>query len=157
MTFWRTYYHIVWATKERRPLISPEVEKFLAAHLQRKAENLGVRIFALNGWVDHIHIVVSIPPALSVAEVVKSLKGSSSHDWNLLHKDEDQFTWQVGYGVFSLGERQRSFAEDYVNNQKIHHQNQTTNTWLERVSKDDEDWRGVREEAGVYAVEEMPF
>ena len=159
MSFWRIYYHIVWGTKGRQPLITPEMEAFLAAHFHRKADESGMRIFALNGWTDHVHMIVSIPPKLSIAEAVKSFKGSSSHDWNLLHKGEETFAWAQSYGVFSLGERQRGIAEEYVRNQKDHHQNKTTNPWLEREIEDDEEGSGVKEKAEAYwtSGDAMPF
>lgn len=160
MSFWRIYYHIVWGTKRRKLIITPEMEAFFVEHFHRKADELGLRIYALNGWTDHIHMVVSIPPKVSVAEAVKRLKGSSSHDWNLLHKGEETVAWAESYGVFSLGERQRGFAEEYVRNQKSHHQDNTTNAWLER--EDDEGRAGVtgvKEQAGEYVSsrDEMPF
>lgn len=75
MSFWRTYYHIVWTTKNREPMITPEVEPRLFAYIVGKAAELGVYVYAINGWVDHVHLVVAIPPKRSVADVVKMLKG----------------------------------------------------------------------------------
>ncbi|OGO35984.1 MAG: hypothetical protein A2W35_18075 [Chloroflexi bacterium RBG_16_57_11] len=66
--------------------------------------------------MDHIHLIVSIPPHHSVAEVIKSLKGASSHDLKLAGVLGKDFAWQRGYGVFTLGERQRKDAEAYVLN-----------------------------------------
>ena len=138
MSFWRTYYHLVWATKARQPLITPEIEAFLIEHFLRKAAELDVQVYAINGWADHIHLIVAIPPSLAVSEVVKNLKGSSSHDINAYNKTPTPFAWQRGYGVFSLGERQRGIAEAYVHNQKNHHREQTVNTWLERCEDKDD-------------------
>ena len=70
--------------------------------------------------------------------MVKHLKGASSHDLNHSVSLDYQFAWQRGYGAFSLGERQRPAAEAYVLNQKQHHQQQTTNAWLERDAEFDE-------------------
>jgi putative transposase len=125
MPFWRLYYHLVWSTKDRLPLIDAAMESRLFPYLRDKAHQLGCKVVAVNGWVDHVHIVICIPPKLSIAEVVQALKGSSSHDIVDLY-------WQRGYGAFSLGESQSHFAVEYVNNQKEHHAQQTTNQWLER-------------------------
>jgi putative transposase len=139
MSFWRTFYHIVWARDERRYLISPEVERRLYPYLIRKAtQEMEAYVYAVNGWHDHVHLVVALPPKYAAADFMKLLKGASSHDLNHDGGFQGSFAWQRGYGVFTLGERQRPLAEAYVNNQKRHHQQQTTNAWLERADEQDE-------------------
>ena len=138
MSFWRTYYHIVWATKNRAPLIKAEFEATLYQYLVFKAQSLETRIYAINGWFDHVHIVGAIPPKHAVAHVVKQLKGASAHYLNHVVQVPDKFAWQRGYGVFTLGERQRANAEAYVAQQKQHHMQQTVNAWLERTDAFDE-------------------
>ena len=137
MAFWRLYYHLVWATKNREHLIRPEIENRLYAYIISRAAELGVYVYAINGWSDHIHLVASIPPKHAPSYVVKCLKGASSHDINQAGQLA-QFAWQRGYGVLSLGERQRSLAEAYVTGQKAHHELRTTNGWLERYEECDE-------------------
>ena len=132
MAFWRLYYHLVWATKNRERLIQPDIERRLYGYIVNKATELGVTVYAADGWYDHIHLVVSIPPKHAVAYVVKCLKGSSSHHLNHSAALEYAFAWQRGYGALSLGERQRPTAEAYVANQKQHHGERATNPWLER-------------------------
>ena len=139
MSFWRNYYHIVWATKNREPLIQPSIEPILHTYLVNKGREIGVVTYAINGWVDHVHLVVAIPPKLSVATAVKRLKGASSHYVNQVLRSENlAFAWQRGYGCFTLGERQRAAAEAYVRNQKQHHAEQTINRWLELETHLDE-------------------
>ena len=138
MPFWRTYYHLIWATKNRADLIRPELEAVLFQYLINKAAEMDVRVYAIDGWTDHLHLVVSIPPKHAISAIVKRLKGSSSHYLNESGLSEDAFAWQRGYGVFTLGENQRARAENYVRNQKEHHRRQVTNDWLERVDAFDE-------------------
>jgi len=83
-------------------------------------------------------MVVSIPPKLAVAEVVKRLKGASSHYLNHEAAIDVAFAWQRGYGALSFGERQRPIAKAYVAKQKQHHEDKTTNAWLERYTELDE-------------------
>lgn len=128
----------MWATKNREHLIVPTIEARLYAYIVNKAAELGVYVYAIKGWYDHIHLVVSIPPKHAVAYVVKRLKGASSHDLNQAGGLDYQFAWQRGYGALSLGERQRPKAEAYVENQKKHHEQQTMNAWLERYAEFDE-------------------
>ena len=138
MPFWRTYYHLIWGTKFKNPSIQPDIEPRLYSYLINKSKELGVIVYEINGWVDHVHLIVSIPPKHSVSYVVKRLKGASAFDLNQSGALEDHFQWQRGYGVLTLGEKQRAFAEGYVHNQKEHHRQQTTNTWLERSDEFDE-------------------
>ncbi len=132
MSFWRLYYHLVWSTKNRLPLITPEIEPGLFSYFQRKAAETGSFTHAINGGKDHLHLVVAIPPELSIAQFVKLIKGSSSHYVNYTIQPEFTFAWQRGYGALSLGEKQLQLAIDYVDNQKQHHAHQTTISWLER-------------------------
>lgn len=133
MALWRLYYHIVWATKKREPLITNDIEEKFYGYLIGKADHLGCIIHAIGGIEDHIHLVVSIPPKLSIAEFVKTLKGSSAYHYNhSLGNVKQQFGWQEGYGVFSVGGKQLQEAIDYVHNQKIHHFNGTTIALLEQ-------------------------
>ena len=164
MSFWRVYYHLVWATHDRRPLISPSVEALLFPYLEKKATEFQTVLYAVNGTEDHIHLVAAIPPRYAVAEVVKSLKGASSHFLN--HSSlAIEFSWQRGYGVFSLGERQRPAAEAYVRAQKEHHRQGTTNAWLERIEEVDEgpatpETAVIREPAAIYRAfgeDDIPF
>jgi len=169
MSFWRAYYHLVWATRERARLILPEIEARLYAYLIRKAAELGVYVYAINGTENHIHLITAIPPKLAPAEVGKRLKGASSHYLNHDITLNDVFAWQRDYGLLTLGERQRSRAEAYVAAQKHHHRTQNTNAWLERCAEFDEGPRDagivvegvpavVREPGANYASnDEFPF
>lgn len=138
MSFWRLYYHLVWATKNREALIQPETEERLYAYTVRKAAESNVCVYAINGWYDHVHLLVAIPPKHAVADVVKRLKGSSSHYLNHAGGLDYEFAWQRGYGALTFGEGQRAKAEAYVRAQKDHHEQQTANSWLERCSEFDE-------------------
>jgi len=156
MAFWRLYYHLIWATKNRERTITPVVEARLYPYAVSKASELDVYVYAINGWHDHIHLVVAIPPKHAVAEIVKRLKGASSHYLNYDLRLDRQFAWQRGYGILSVGERQRAIAEAYVENQKQHHEQQTTNVWLEQTDELDEGPAeiGVSYERSTYALRE---
>lgn len=120
MSVWKTYYHLVWATYQRRPIITETSEPKLYDYITLKCEELHCPLYAIGGMSDHLHIVVSIPPNLSIAEFAKRIKGSSSRFMNQCRLGY-QFTWQREYGVFSLGSKQLDRAIDYVQNQKAHH------------------------------------
>ena len=134
MSLWQLYYHIVWATKQRLPLIIPSKESELHNYMIGKSDALGCIVHAIGGMEDHIHLVVSIPPTIAISDFVKKIKGSSSYYLN--HNTpftSNKFSWQEGYGVFSLGSKQLEQAVTYAKNQKTHHLQGTTNPHLEKV------------------------
>lgn len=142
MSFWRLNYHLIWVTKNRFPYIDSQTEELLFPYITQKAFQQNAIIYAINGVEDHIHTVLSIPPSLAISDYVKNIKGSSSHYLNteIFH---GSFAWSRGYGIFSLGERQRNTAIDYVRNQKLHHKQNTTNPWLEKYLDDEEELHGI--------------
>lgn len=122
MPLWKLYYHLVWSTKERQPLITSTREPQLYRYLHDKTNAIDCICHAVGGMSDHIHLVVSIPPKLAISEYVKQIKGGSSHFVNQILPAEDlAFAWQAEYGVFSMGESQAPNAIAYVQNQKYHH------------------------------------
>lgn len=73
MALWRLYYHLIWATKERQPLITPNIETKLYSYIIGKADALGSIIHAIGGIENHIHLVASIPPKISISDFVKNI------------------------------------------------------------------------------------
>ena len=83
-------------------------------------------LHGLGNVTDHIHVVASIPPVLSVAACVKQLKGASLRAVNLQARAGQLFRWQEGYGALSFGERSLATVVAYVHNQPRHHRERTT-------------------------------
>jgi putative transposase len=137
MPFWRRYYHLVWSTKNREAIITPQIETRLYAYVINKAAELGVYTCAINGDPQHTHMVVASPPDLALSKLIQEVKGASSHAINQ-QGIGFKFAWQRGYGALSLGQRQLDRAVAYVERQKEHHRDQTTHLWLERYSEFDE-------------------
>jgi putative transposase len=132
MALWQLYYHFVWGTAGRSPLITPSREAALYPYIRGKADYLSCQLHAIGGIENHIHLILSIPPKHSISTVVKQLKGSSAHHLNHGETDDcGQFRWQQDYAVFSLGPRRLDWAIAYVNNQKHHHATGQTVSSLE--------------------------
>jgi putative transposase len=121
MTFWRLHYHLIWATFEREPSLITDREKIFYGVLYGKARELGLFVHAAGNIEDHVHIVVSIPPKLAVAECVRQLKGASAFALNHTFGDAGKFQWQGGYGALTVDERSLPAVIAYANNQKEHH------------------------------------
>ncbi len=137
MPYWRLFYHVVWATKGREPLIGDSFVSALYQRVTDKAVQLGSSVHAVGGTEDHIHLAVSVPPIIAVSELVRQVKGGSSHFINHELDLPVSFAWQTEYGVLSFGQKQLSGVIEYIRGQKQHHAQQTTIPILERLSRED--------------------
>ena len=118
-TSYALYYHLVWAVKKRFHLITSSIKADLEKNLKRKCEQLGVHLLAVGLNSEHVHCIISLRPTHYIPEVVKELKGFSSHEVN---KGEEEFIkWARGYSVRTVSERNLTAAIKYVENQGKHH------------------------------------
>ncbi len=138
MAYWRLHYHLVWATFKHEPMIDREREKVIYGTLYNKAKELGLIIHAAGNVEDHFHVVVSIPPKLSISDCVRHLKGASAHAVNHMLSSATVFKWQEGYGALSLGERSLPTLIAYANNQAQHHRDNTMVALCERMTEEDD-------------------
>ncbi len=133
MPYWRIFFHIVWSTKNREPLIRSIWENELHGYMWGKSTALGCLPHAINGLADHVHLAISIPPVQSISRIIGQIKGSSSRYINRELETTEVFAWQAGYGVMSISERGLLHVIQYINQQKIHHLASSTIESLERV------------------------
>jgi putative transposase len=113
--------HCVWTTKERRPLIKPELQSRLWPYLGGIARENKMKALLVGGVEDHVHALLSIPSALSVAKSIQLLKGNSSKWIRDSFKEQWGFEWQEGYGAFSIGISGLDDTTEYIQNQEQHH------------------------------------
>ncbi len=121
MPFSRMRYHLVWATKNREPLITPEMEELLRSTLFHHAESIGCKIVVTGNVADHIHLILAIPPSRAASDVVRELKTATSRAIRRHFPIGDYFAWQKGYGIFTLNANHFQEAVSYVVHQKEHH------------------------------------
>ena len=134
-TYTQIFYHLVWSTKDREPFITPAIERRLYGLLRSLCVELGADVHALGGVEDHVHLVVSIPARIALAEVVHKLKGTSSHYFN--HRDDgSRLYWQPGYGALTFSRRDLSRVTEYVRNQRQHHRDGRLSAEMERWGED---------------------
>ncbi|TMC59638.1 MAG: IS200/IS605 family transposase [Chloroflexi bacterium] len=152
MSYWQLYYHVVWATKHRVPILTPPIEETVHGMLRRKAVALEATVFALNGPEDHIHMVVAIPPKIAVATFVGQVKAAVSTTSNKESGAMQSLYWQDAYGVFSFDRKRLPNYVAYVEKQKEHHTNGTTIPILERAGGDIV--KAVREPFEVYEMDD---
>jgi putative transposase len=132
----RLFYHLVWATKNREPVIGPEEEAIIRRSFALTFVDLEAIPHAVGVMPDHVHVAVFAPPKFSPAELVKRLKGGSSRALNLEgpRREQETFAWQGEYGVLAFGEQALPTVIEYVSNQPAHHAARSLWPGLERFS-----------------------
>jgi REP element-mobilizing transposase RayT len=115
--------HIVFSTKDRTPLITPEVRPDLHAYLATVTRNAGSECYRVGGVADHVHLAIRLSRTITIAHLVEELKTSSSK-W-LKTQSLAKFAWQQGYGAFSVGPSDLEALRKYIDNQEEHHRAHT--------------------------------
>ncbi len=113
------YTHLIFGTKGRLPLISPDIEKQLHSYIAGTLKNIGSPALKINSVPDHIHILFKLSKNYSLAKVVEEVKKQSSK-W-MKEEGVKGFTWQIGYGAFSVSSSKIETVKKYIINQKEHH------------------------------------
>ena len=133
MPYHQLFYHLVWATKNRQPLLTPDIEPIVHGLLRSKAIGLDATLFALNGMEEHVHMVVSIPPAIAVSTFIGQVKGVASTRFNKGGHGSVLF-WQEEYAAFTFDAKRLPNYVAYVQRQKEHHSQGTIIPLLERTA-----------------------
>ena len=120
-TRWNCKYHIVFAPKYRRQIIYGKIKQDVGIMLRKLCEYKQVEIIEAEVCKDHIHMLVSIPPKYSVAQIVGYLKGKSSlmifeKYANMKYKYGNRHFWCRGYYVDTVGKNKKAI-EEYIRNQ----------------------------------------
>jgi REP element-mobilizing transposase RayT len=131
MPYCRLFYHFVWATKERLPLITDEYQEPIYRVIAKKVGELRGIVHALNGLPDHVHLVATVPPSVPLSTFIGQIKGSSSHLAQRLRGDVPKFAWQTEYGVISVSEAHLPVVVRYVRLQQQCHTTRSLNHSLE--------------------------
>jgi putative transposase len=114
----RNYIHLVFSTKERARFISKEHQPNLWGYVAGICRNYDMVPIAVGGRHDHIHLLFHLPPTLTLSKAVSAVKANSSR-WMKEHKPD--FTWQEGYGAFSVSASNLDPVVKYIHNQDGYH------------------------------------
>jgi len=124
-TYTQILYQIVFSTKERKPVLLKESRPLLLKYIYGVLRNKNCHLYRINCIEDHIHILLSIHPSVSLSSLVKDIKISSSS----FVKENNLFPgfsgWQEGYGAFTYSYGEVNKLIEYVKNQEEHHKNIT--------------------------------
>ena len=117
--------HIVFSTKNRVPLIRPEIEPELYPYLVSTCQACHCPAHAVGGTDDHVHLVYSFGRTVTTAQLIEEIKKSSSKWIKTKGQPYGHFTWQAGYGAFSIGQSQLEAVRQYIAGQREHHRRRT--------------------------------
>jgi REP element-mobilizing transposase RayT len=120
-TFSQIFIQVVFAVKGRETLLSADwrvdVFRYMAGIIREKEQ----KPIIVNGVSDHVHLLVGLRPAMSLAALVRDVKNNSSNFINQKKWVRGKFAWQEGYGAFSHSQRELDAVYKYIQNQEEHH------------------------------------
>ena len=118
----RNHLHIIFGTKGRRASIKPQVQEHLWAYIHGIARNYKMDLEAIGGTDNHVHLLLVLPPKLSLSHALRAIKANSSK-W--MNESGHLFAWQEGYAAFSVSASLMEAVSEYIRNQKEHHKKRT--------------------------------
>ena len=110
--------HVVFSTKNREPMISADLKPSLLAYIGGIIRELDGKLLAADGTSDHVHLLMRLPPKLSLADGLRVIKTKSSRWAREAHA---RFQWQAGYAAFSVSQSNVAAVARYVRDQEKHH------------------------------------
>ena len=134
MPYTRLFYHFVWTTKDRQPLITEANHAPILKAIAAKVIQLKDICHAVNAVSDHVHLVATVPASMTLGIFIGQVKGNSSHLASRLSGDGtlQAFEWQSEYGVMTISESHLTNVVQYVLDQQKHHGTGDLNARLER-------------------------
>lgn len=124
-TYTSLHYHFIFSTKNREPWLVPNIEQRIWQIVGGVARTHKMIALQVGGVEDHIHALISAPPTIAPFEIAQYLKGGSS---KLIHEEFSLmrgFSWQDGYGAFTVSKSKIPEVIRYIQNQREHHRQKT--------------------------------
>lgn len=118
-------YHIVFSTKDRQPIITADYRSRLYDYIGGIIRGQGGISLGINGIEDHVHVLAQLRPDKSVSDVLRDLKSNASVWMHEVFPEVKDFSWQNGYGAFTVSASQVTKVKDYISRQAEHHQKRT--------------------------------
>jgi REP element-mobilizing transposase RayT len=124
-SFVNLVFHVIFSTKNRMPFLDAEPKSQLFAYMGGIVREMDGKALLINGMADHVHVLLSLPSTLSIAETVRVLKANSSRWVHEKWPARWEFAWQTGYGAFSVSQSNIAPVTQYIANQEEHHRTMT--------------------------------
>ena len=120
-TFTNLLVHVIFSTKDRLPQIDPDLRPRLFPYMGGILRECDAAPLLINGVSDHVHLLIGLAAARSLADTMRILKTNSSRWVHEQWPARSAFAWQTGYGAFSVSRSNMTSVERYIANQEEHH------------------------------------
>ena len=120
-SYTKLYVHLIWGTKNRFNYFNKDIRDLVKDHILKYAKENNIEVLSINIQSDHLHLLISLRSDQKVDDIVKRLKGESSHWINSENIIKPKFSWQRGYGAFSISSSHLDAVKNYIKNQDEHH------------------------------------
>jgi len=124
MSYTNHNYHIIFSTKNHKPLLDPNILPRLVKYLGGIVRELDGTMIEANGPEDHVHIVATLGPKMAMTDVLRVIKTNSSKWVHESFPQAGDFQWQDGYSSFTVSHSQMQRVVSYVRSQQEHHKKQ---------------------------------
>ena len=114
-------YHIIFSTKDRRPLIREANQPRLYEYIGGTVRRLGGISMELNGTADHVHLLAKLRPDKALSDVLRDLKANATGWMHDVFPEVKDFSWQRGYGAFTVSQSHIDDVRRYIARQEEHH------------------------------------
>jgi len=138
--FHQLYYHFIWATQSREPLIERTWRPQLLEIINEEVRNRGGFPLRHNAMPDHAHLLCRLSPTIVIADFVGQVKGATSFRINKEIRPKFRLQWQEGYGVLTLRKDELTRVSRYIDRQEEHHRRGRLSALLETVETEEDDW-----------------
>ena len=137
MPYTRVWIHFVWSTKNREPYLNDKIRKIVFEHIKANAKEKEIYLDSVNGYVDHVHCLISLGTEQTISKVMQLIKGESAFWVNKQGLIEHgRLEWQDEYFAVSVSESNVNAVRKYIWNQEEHHRKKTFNEeYNEFISK----------------------
>ncbi len=125
MPYVKVWLHFVWSTKNREPYLTDETRPQVFQHIRENAREKGIFIDFINGYVDHIHCLISFGTDQTIEKIMQLIKGEASFWINKNKLCPTKFGWQDEYFVVSVSDSIVDKVREYIKKQEEHHKQQT--------------------------------
>ena len=125
MSYIKIWIHAVWGTKNRQPILKPPILEKICSHIKSNATEKGIYIDRINGYDDHIHVLMLLKHDNSISKQMQLLKGESAHWANEVGLIKDRLEWADKFFAASVSNDKIDSVRAYIDNQQAHHQKQT--------------------------------
>ncbi|MBN1637527.1 MAG: IS200/IS605 family transposase [Ignavibacteriales bacterium] len=113
--------HAVWSTKNRAPLLNNKIREIVFNHIKENAKQKDIYLLEINGYIEHVHSLISLGKEQNISKIIQLLKGESSNWINKENLCNGKFEWQDEYFAVSIGKSQEINVKNYIRNQFLHH------------------------------------